>query len=386
MNYKIGATSYSLIGIAGASNDIITGSATGDLNIRATNSQKILFSNNNGASASLTIASTGAATFSSSVRVGSASGGDSLVSTANSGTNPASFSFVNSGGTSYIGAESSTGGSLVTGSTGYDLILRGPSGITFSANNGASPNMRITSAGNVGIGTSSPANRLHVYNTAAADSMQIESTQAFATLAFRSSTNSSSVTVGIDGAGNAAFENKLTTGAMTFVTNGSERMRITSGGVVCVNSQSPSAAEKINITFDRTTNQGMCFNNTSSTAPSIASFIQFRYAGTVVGTIESNGTTTSYNVTSDYRLKQDLKDYKALDLVSAIKTYDYEWKLNKSRMYGVMAHELQEVLPYAVTGEKDAEEMQQVDYSKLVPILVKSIQELEARIKQLENK
>ena len=46
-----------------------------------------------------------------------------------------------------------------------------------------------------------------------------------------------------------------------------------------------------------------------------------------------------------------------------------------------MAHELQEVLPDAVSGEKDAEEMQEVDYSKIVPLLVKSIQELEAKIK-----
>ena len=51
-----------------------------------------------------------------------------------------------------------------------------------------------------------------------------------------------------------------------------------------------------------------------------------------------------------------------------------------------MAHELQEVLPQAVSGEKDAEEMQGVDYSKIVPLLIKSIQELEAKIKILENK
>jgi hypothetical protein len=50
-----------------------------------------------------------------------------------------------------------------------------------------------------------------------------------------------------------------------------------------------------------------------------------------------------------------------------------------------MAHELEEVLPQAVTGEKDAEEMQSVDYSKLVPILLKSIQELEARVQELEK-
>ena len=55
-------------------------------------------------------------------------------------------------------------------------------------------------------------------------------------------------------------------------------------------------------------------------------------------------------------------------------------------MYGVLAHELQEVIPYAVTGEKDGERMQGVDYSKIVPVLVKAIQELNEKIKQLENK
>ena len=90
--------------------------------------------------------------------------------------------------------------------------------------------------------------------------------------------------------------------------------------------------------------------------------------------------------TSDYRLKEDLKDFNGLDKVSKIPVYDFKWKTDESRSYGVMAHELQEVLPDAVSGEKDAEEMQGVDYSKIVPLLVKSIQELEAKIKILENK
>jgi hypothetical protein len=59
----------------------------------------------------------------------------------------------------------------------------------------------------------------------------LESTQTYSTLSFKSSTNSSTVTVGIDGAGNAAFENKLSSGDMTVVTNGSERMRIDSDGM-----------------------------------------------------------------------------------------------------------------------------------------------------------
>jgi hypothetical protein len=55
-------------------------------------------------------------------------------------------------------------------------------------------------------------------------------------------------------------------------------------------------------------------------------------------------------------------------------------------MDGVIAHELQEVLPYAVQGEKDGKDMQGVDYSKIVPILVKAIQELKAEIDELKNK
>ena len=74
------------------------------------------------------------------------------------------------------------------------------------------------------------------------------------------------------------------------------------------------------------------------------------------------------------------------DMVSKIKMYDFKWKSDESRSYGVMAHELQEVLPDAVSGEKDAEEMQGVDYSKIVPLLVKSIQELKAEIELLKNK
>ena len=72
-------------------------------------------------------------------------------------------------------------------------------------------------------------------------------------------------------------------------------------------------------------------------------------------------------------------------MVSKILVYDYKIKNTDARNYGVMAHELQDVLPYAVTGEKDAEEMQGVDYSKIVPLLVKSIQELKAEVDKLKQ-
>jgi hypothetical protein len=106
-----------------------------------------------------------------------------------------------------------------------------------------------------------------------------------------------------------------------------------------------------------------------------------------VGNISFNSgrTAVNYNTSSDYRLKEDYKDFNALDLTSKIKVYDFKWKNVNDRSYGVIAHELDEIVPSVVSGDKDGEEMQSVDYSKLVPVLIKSIQELEARLAALEN-
>ena len=105
----------------------------------------------------------------------------------------------------------------------------------------------------------------------------------------------------------------------------------------------------------------------------------------VVGSISTYSSATSYNTSSDYRLKEDLQDFNGLEKVSKIPVYNFKWKIDDNRSYGVIAHELQEVLPQAVTGDKDAKEMQSVDYSKIVPLLVKSIQELKAEVDKLKQ-
>jgi hypothetical protein len=123
-------------------------------------------------------------------------------------------------------------------------------------------------------------------------------------------------------------------------------------------------------------------------------FMFFQNQGTNIGSIvgSNGGNMVSYNTSSDYRLKTDLKNFDGLELINKVKTYDYSWKKDSSRMYGVMAHELQELLPYAVSGQKDAVDAegkimpQSVDYSKLTPILVKALQEQDVKIKQLEER
>jgi hypothetical protein len=116
--------------------------------------------------------------------------------------------------------------------------------------------------------------------------------------------------------------------------------------------------------------------------------------GTEIGYIIRNGgATISYISSSDYRLKEDLKEFNGLDLISKIKTYDFKWKCSEHRDYGVIAHELKEVIPNIVSGEKDEvyEETgdikpQGLDYGKLTPILIKAIQELKAEIELLKLK
>jgi hypothetical protein len=191
-----------------------------------------------------------------------------------------------------------------------------------------------------------------------------------------------------NGAGFTKSDIFFATRDVTTDTAPTERMRITSGGDVLIGATSIFNDGKVCISADAT-RVTIASKVSASTG---AEHIRFINPNGVVGYISTSGTTTTYSITSDYRLKQDLKDYKGLELISAIKTYDYEWKADNSRMYGVMAHELAEVLPYAVSGEKDEldkhgnPKMQGVDYSKIVPILVKAIQELSNKIVALESK
>jgi hypothetical protein len=95
--------------------------------------------------------------------------------------------------------------------------------------------------------------------------------------------------------------------------------------------------------------------------------------------------------TSDYRLKEDAQEFSGLDLVNRIQVYDYAWKADGNREYGVMAHELQTELPYLVTGKKDEVDencqphIQRVNYAKLVPVLLRAIQEQQEMISELRE-
>ena len=113
--------------------------------------------------------------------------------------------------------------------------------------------------------------------------------------------------------------------------------------------------------------------------------------GGTVGSITHNTTTTAYNTSSDYRLKEDwVPVINASTRVTALKPVNFAWKTDGKRVDGFLAHELAEVVPEAVTGEKDAvdadgnPEYQGIDQSKLVPLLTAALQEALAEIETLK--
>ena len=121
--------------------------------------------------------------------------------------------------------------------------------------------------------------------------------------------------------------------------------------------------------------------------------IGFRNANVNIGNITGNGTSTAYNTTSDYRLKENVAPMTgALTTVAALKPCTYTWKADGSAGQGFIAHELQAVVPDCVTGTKDAvdaegnPQYQGVDTSFLVATLVAAIQEQQALIQNLTTR
>jgi len=109
---------------------------------------------------------------------------------------------------------------------------------------------------------------------------------------------------------------------------------------------------------------------------------KFARQGTEVGNISVTTTATAYNTSSDKRLKENIQDAdSASSLIDSLQVRKFDWKTDQTHQrYGFIAQELITVAPEAVHQPEDTEEMMAVDYSKLVPMLVKEIQSLRKRL------
>jgi hypothetical protein len=243
--------------------------------------------------------------------------------------------------------------------------------------------MVLDSSGNVGIGTTSPSYRLDVSGFDATARINASVAGGNSALRFLNGTgNNASILFGdTDDDDTGGFTYVHSDNSLRITVNAAERARITSAGTVGINTTSPDAATVLTIKArsgengmavkaGTNGNYGIYFNNTSDST---------------VGGIIINASTTTYATSSDYRLKENVAPMTgALAKVLELNPVTYTWKADDSAGEGFIAHELQEVAPYAVTGEKDGEKMQGVDYGKLTPILTAALQEAIAEIQSLK--
>jgi hypothetical protein len=271
------------------------------------------------------------------------------------------------------------------------------SGVLQLATNGSTTALTIDASQNVGIGITSPTVKADIVGISGATrGMVLRAASDNGAYLQLTDVGSHEWYVGTPNGTNAlVFGDSRNT-----ASDGTERMRINSDGAVCINSTSPTASDnRLAITYSSATQSAASIKNTSTTFNgNMWSF--YNSSNVICGAITQSGTTTTaFTTSSDYRLKENIAPMTgALDTVAQLKPVTYTWKEDGSAGQGFIAHELQEIVPDCVIGEKDAvdadgnPQYQGIDTSFLVATLTAAIQEqqtiindLKARITALEG-
>ena len=271
----------------------------------------------------------------------------------------------------------------LVGSSSGSMSIAAPATTTSGANRTITLNdtyggdgtfVTANSSGNVGIGTSSPACDLHV----SAANPRARFTSTGNTVNYDVFMGSTNATVGTSSNHDTLF-----------MTNDSERMRILANGKITTNGNTDLPTGSTS-GFGFSTDQFyLSYTGTS------ANYSQRFYNGNgLVGSILVNGSSTAYNTSSDYRLKENASAISdGITRLKELKPYKFNFKADKSKtLDGFFAHEAQAVVPESATGVKDEVDSdnkpvyQGIDQSKLVPLLTAALQEAVAKIETLETK
>jgi len=308
-------------------------------------------------------------------------------------------------------------------SSGDALVIR----------DGTSERVRVASTGSVGIGTTSPRTILDLGTGVAGRSISWHDSSTESRTNIWSSRGGGYTTLGHNVKGSITVDNGFESSygatsikgsalelsdnyvtawfspsARTIAYGSSETltpaMRVHAGGAYFSSTGTftsgtgiqvlPGVSVGTNGTIMVQRNDNHCVQLAKATGWTSGLYNSFYVTGTLVGSITTNGTTTSYNTTSDYRLKEDVQEVQsASERLQKLRPVSFRFtKGSEEAVEGFLAHELQEVIPYAVTGIKDAvdsdgnPEYQTVDYSKVIPLLTAALQEALLRIEELENR
>tara|TARA_B100001057_G_scaffold115661_2_gene114180 strand:+ start:2779 stop:7521 length:4743 start_codon:yes stop_codon:yes gene_type:complete len=284
--------------------------------------------------------------------------------------------------------------------------------------------MTIDGNGNVGIGASSPQGVLdlgaastgraltfakynNIFGEFSEGGLHLASNYYGSTSA-NSYITSSTATFGAAGINISGVGGSSNSGVIEFFTDAAasktagaafvptERMRLTSAGDLLVGKTSASSGTvgaELRSTGSVLATADGGFAAVFNRETSDGEIIRIKKDDATVGTISVTSSATAYNTSSDYRLKENVVyDWDATTRLKQLKPSRFNFIVDPDNTFdGFLAHEVSSIVPEAITGTKDEVDddgnavMQGIDQSKLVPLLVKTIQELEARITALEN-
>jgi hypothetical protein len=318
-------------------------------------------------------------------------------------TSPATYAALavkDKGGNGTIAAISATNTLYIKNSgTSASITYNDAYPLIFGTNN--TERARITSGGDFGIGTSTPAYKLDVEADAStgANNSATGAGTRFRNIYTRSRANSAGISGGLYAgqlfhvSGGAEFEiYNADNFALVFGTNATERARITSGGDLLVGTTSALETERVAVVAPLGSN-GLSVSipaTTSYTALKLTrtgsdgAAIAFSRGGSDVGTVSITTTATAYNTSSDYRLKNITGPITTSGAyIDSLNPVEGTWKADGATFVGLIAHEVQEASRTPVaTGVKDGEQMQGMDYSsaELIANMLAELKSLRQRL------
>jgi hypothetical protein len=267
-----------------------------------------------------------------------------------------------------------------TGDTNTGIYF--PAADTIAFTEGGVESMRINSSGAVGLGTSSITGKFTIYNNVGSNYHQISNIT-------RPSSTTPALFMGTNGnSNNAAIASNNSALCFGYDTSNTfnELVRIATNNELLIGcTASPTASISGVVIANPITTLASAWSVGNFTSEVV--LIRWINGNGVVGGIVVNGSATTYSTSSDYRLKENVAPMTgALAKVTQLKPVTYTWKADGSSGQGFIAHELQAIVPDAVTGEKDSVDddgnikPQGVDTSFLVATLTAAIQELNAKV------